>query len=96
MVGLKNLPFIQKSSKPSIKKIKATATQGTVCLQRETTDFYVLDKTPAFEDAKNDTQLISSAQRHFLNNKATISSYPNSITLIRSIIVYRLSLQSFI
>jgi hypothetical protein len=46
-----------------------------VCLQRETTDFYVLDKTPAFEDARSDTPQISSVlQWNFLNNKATISS----------------------
>ena len=50
-------------------------TSSTVCLQRETTDFYVLDKTPAFQDARSDTQQISSVlQWNFLNNKATISS----------------------
>jgi hypothetical protein len=46
-----------------------------VCLQREIADFYVLDTTPAFQDARSDTRQISSVlQWNFLNNKATISS----------------------
>jgi hypothetical protein len=42
-------------------------------LQRETTDFYVLDKTPAFQDARSDTQLISSVP-FSPYNKATTAS----------------------
>ena len=51
--------IVFKKKKRIINIPREFETSSTVCLQRETTDFYVLNKTPAFQDARGDTQQIS-------------------------------------
>ena len=58
--AIPTMRFIIFREKGIINIPREFETTSTVCLQRETTDFYVLDKTPAFQDARSDTQQISS------------------------------------